>query len=342
MSGNSIVESKKNYWMNNKKGKFKNKSNVYCSNCGKHDHRYKSCQKPTTSFGVINILITTDDDSVIKNIVTDLSINVDKEGIGSKGTISISTDGIKYNGPSDIKTFCTYKDNIRFLMIRRKHTLGFLEFIRGRYNVENVDGIISLFSQMTKEEIYQIGESTLEELWTESWSSDKNKTSFQYEFEDSKLKFDKLSKGVEDDEESLNLEFYVKNVNPKWKNAEWGFPKGRRNYYETDIMCGIREFQEESGVDDGEYVILDKINPILEDLIGTDGKNYRHIYFPSISTTNKLPEIVQSNKVQSSEIGDIGWFTYEEALGMIRPNHTERKKLLTELYMYIINSIAQQ
>lgn len=328
-----------NHWMGHKKGKYKSKAKLYCSNCGKFGHPYKNCRDPITSFGVINILITTDDSSVIKNIEKQLSINVDEEGTNDQHSISISAAGIKFNGPNDMKTFCTYKDNIRFLMVRRRHTLGFLEFIRGRYNVDNVDGIILLFSQMTKEEIVQISKSTLDELWTESWSSDKNKSNFQHEFEDSKQKFNQLKHGVE---ESLNLDFYVTDVKPTWDNAEWGFPKGRRNFFETDLMCGIREFQEESGIIDGEYVILDKIKPIEEDLIGTNGINYRHIYFPAMSITNKLPEIVKNNKAQSSEIGDIGWFTYEEAMSLIRPYHTDRQKLLTELYMYIINSISQQ
>ncbi len=42
-----------------------------------------------------------------------------------------------------------------------------------------------------------------------------------------------------------------------------------------------------------------------------------------------------------NEIGDIGWFTYDEAINIIRPYHTERKKILTELYMYIINNILE-
>ena len=30
--------------------------------------------------------------------------------------------------------------------------------------------------------------------------------------------------------------------------TEWEFPKGRRNYMETDIKCALREFQEETGI----------------------------------------------------------------------------------------------
>jgi 8-oxo-dGTP pyrophosphatase MutT (NUDIX family) len=330
------------------------KQKLYCSNCGKHGHPYKNCKEAITSYGVINILITTDNNQLVETIIDKLSINNDnndnnnnnnnnneKKSVEEK--LSVSTTGIKYNGPVDMKTFCTYKDNIRFLMIRRKHTLGFLEFIRGRYNVGNVDGIIFLFSQMTSDEIKKISISTMEELWIESWHNNKIKTTYKHEYDESVKKFNKL-KNIHDcnnseDSDTVKLSFYVNNVRPKWNHAEWGFPKGRRNYYESDLMCGIREFQEESGITDGEYVILDKIKPITENLIGTNGINYKHIYYPSISTTNKSPTIIKSNKSQSNEIGDIGWYTYEEAMKLIRPYHTERKKILTELYMYIINNI---
>lgn len=335
--------SNSDHWMGHKKGKYKGKTKLYCSNCGKFGHPYKNCKDPITSFGVINILLTTDDQTVIDNLKKQMSINVDIEGTHKTHSVSILGNGINFNGPNDIKTFCTYKDNIRFLMVRRRHTLGFLEFIRGRYNVENVDGIVFLFSQMTEDEIKQISTSTLDELWAETWSSDKNKLNFLHEFEESQKKFNMLKSGVEG---SLNLDFYVTDVRSTYNSAEWGFPKGRRDFFETDLMCGIREFQEESGIEDGDYVILDKIKPIEENLIGTNGINYRHIYFPAISSTNKRLTIINTDKVQSAdkvqsnEIGDIGWFTYEEAMRLIRPYHTDRQKLLTELYMYIINSIA--
>ena len=32
-----------------------------------------------------------------------------------------------------------------------------------------------------------------------------------------------------------------------WDVPEWGIPKGRRNYQEKDLQCGLREFEEETG-----------------------------------------------------------------------------------------------
>ena len=192
---------------------------------------------------------------------------------------------------------------------------------------------------MTKEEIKKIGNHNFDFLWNDMWLSNKNKNNYQNEYIISKNKFDKL-KNMED-ENYLNLRFYIENVTPTWVTAEWGFPKGRRNLQESNIMCAIREFQEESGFKDGEYIVLDKINPIEESLIGTNGIHYKHVYYPTISMTDRIPTISPTNKQQLDEIGDIGWFAYDEAIGLLRPHHTERRKLLTQLYTYIIKSIIK-
>ena len=38
------------------------------------------------------------------------------------------------------------------LLIRRKNSLGFVDFMRGKYNLNNIDYIINLFNKMTLEE----------------------------------------------------------------------------------------------------------------------------------------------------------------------------------------------
>lgn len=313
-----------------KKLKFKN---GYCGNCGKYGHLYKNCNEPITSYGVILLKVDDTDNDINDKLVMKLTGDDD-----SRESVEINTEGIKYENVHDIRTFCNYRNNIKFLLIRRKHTLGYIEFVRGRYNIEHVDGIIFLFEQMTSREIIKIGSSTFNELWDELWLNNKNKSIYNNEYNISKHKFKKLKN---ENENYLNLDFYVDNVVPNWDYAEWGFPKGRRNYQETDFMCANREFQEETGFIDDDYIILDQIKAIEEKLIGTNGIGYRHIYYPAISDTIKQPKIDKNNKHQADEIGDIGWFTYDEAMKLIRPYHTERKKILTELYMYIMNNISK-
>ena len=67
--------------------------------------------------------------------------------------VSEMNDNISYiDYEKDSFSFCLYKDHIKFLLICRKHTLGYLEFIRGRYKINNYDNIAFLFRQMTKQE----------------------------------------------------------------------------------------------------------------------------------------------------------------------------------------------
>ena len=51
-----------------------------------------------------------------------------------------------------IVAFRIYEKNIQFLMIRRKDTLGFIDFMRGKYSIYNKDYIKNMILQMTMEE----------------------------------------------------------------------------------------------------------------------------------------------------------------------------------------------
>src|SRR5205823_4115233 len=107
--------------------------------------------------------------------------------------------------------FSKLHENINFLIIKRKHTLGYIEFIRGRYKPDNVDGIVFLFQQMTKEEINKIGTLSITELWNDFWSDPQKKILYEKEFQKTKQKFEKLKNaGNGTSNIELSLDFYVK------------------------------------------------------------------------------------------------------------------------------------
>ncbi|ARF09819.1 NUDIX hydrolase [Indivirus ILV1] len=312
---------------------MKKKSNIYCVNCDGIGHLSKNCNIPITSYGII--LLYFDNDSINEKLKNDIVNNFTNNNAYHK--IDEPT-GIAINGANDIELFCGLKNSIKFLLIRRKHTLGFLEFIRGRYIIDNIDGIIFLFKQMTPDEIMKIKTLSFDELWVDVWGSKQHKTTspiYQSEYMNSKDKYNKLK----NENISLNLNFYTDNVKPVWEFAEWGFPKGRRNIKERNIDCAIREFQEESGFDGNgnDFILLDNIEPIEETLIGTNGVNYRHIYYIAIANSKKLPKINPENQVQLDEIGDIKYMTYEDCIKMIRSHHIDRQKIITQIYIYFIN-----
>lgn len=315
---------------------MKRKGGKYCKNCGKYGHLYKLCTEPITSFGIIYISIEECDNNVIDEMINRLSTKYNNEFMINYSNIK-HTDGVNYTEAQDIEIFSEYQNKVKFLMIQRKHSLGFLEFLRGRYNIENPETISYIFMQMTPEEITIINNQSFDTMWENTWKYNKfkNTTKFNAEYVTSKEKYDNLVK-----EKEYNLDYYIKTIIPKFNSHEWGFPKGRRNFNESNIECALREFKEETELDDNHILILNKIKPIEELLMGTDGITYKHIYYPAIAKTLTELTINPTNNSQFAEIGDIGWFTYMEAITMIRPYHINRKSILTKLYMYIINILS--
>ena len=312
-------------------------SNVYyCRNCGKYGHIYKYCNEAPTSIGIILIDIkpSSKDDKIVSSITN--IFNRSKSIVPSQNIFN-GPNCIMYNNSKKILSlFGEYKNSIKFLMIRRKHSLGYIEFIRGRYKIIDFEGIVYLFAQMMKEEVDRIETWKFNDLWKEFWSTDN--PPHNNEYTKSKNKFNKLKAGIDTD---IDLVYYIHNVRLEHTHTEWGFPKGRRSNKETDLECAIREFTEETGYKKDEYIICNDIVPIVENLIGTNGRNYKHIYYIAINKKYNPISLDLNNKDQVREIGDIGWFTYDkiQSCNFLRRYHKERKKIITRLYMYIINNI---
>ena len=56
-------------------------------------------------------------------------------------------------------------DSLYFLLIQRKDSIAYVEFIRGKYNVYEEDYICKLLRGMTQKEQQQIISLTFDELW---------------------------------------------------------------------------------------------------------------------------------------------------------------------------------
>ena len=220
-------------------------------------------------------------------------------------------------------------NQIEYLMVQRKDTLGFVEFMRGKYNIENIDYIEKLISIMTYDERQKIIENDFDDLWNELWM-DKTKKQYFNEYENSKKKFYSLKMGFIHKETIVDIHEINKRTNLLYYSPEWGFPKGRRNLHETDIECANREFKEETGMKDGEYsIISDKY--YCETFFGTNNIRYKHIYYlASLNNDVELDlKVDESNVDQVTEISNISWFEYKSGLNIIRPYNLEKKEILS-------------
>ena len=144
-----------------------------------------------------------------------------------------------------IIAFRSGNPGIEYLLIRRRNTLGFLDFMRGKYPLYNKEYLLNIVNEMTNEEKNMLRTKDFDELWSFLWGVSLG---IQYRNEEriSKEKFISLKIGIIIKNSEYNLLSLLDESTTNWDEPEWGFPKGRRNYQEKDLQCAIREFEEET------------------------------------------------------------------------------------------------
>lgn len=309
--------------------KLNHHDNKYiCTNCGENGHNFKKCNQPVTSFGVIAIYIPEIYNQ--QKFIGVESINILEKYKDSNGIIC--------TGEKGLEKAVNIKNDIKFLLIMRKHTLGLMEFIRGRYKVDRVDHIGYLFRQMTPTEIALIDKSSFDQLWDFCWSGERKPSSYHHipnEYTYSRDKFEELKKS----NDAINLKYFVDHTKSICDQPEWGFPKGRRSIDEPEIFCAKREFEEETNLTKEDYTILENVQPLVEDIIGTNGVKYKHKYFLALLHTKKQIQIESNNFNQFKEIGNIGLFNTDESLNKIREYHEMRRKIIYYIYLFIVDTL---
>ena len=308
---------------------------IYCNNCGLPSHLAKRCNQPILSYGLIIIRIKNTwlnkfNNELIKNFFINKYTNnnnynnykyvkindyLDKNYIANK-----KKDDIKIYYDEVIK-------NLDFCMIRRKYTVNYIQLLRGQYDELAIDKLILLLSRLTDEELNKIKTKEFEELWNDLWMSSTKSNKIQNEYNIAKNKFDFLKK---------YLNNILNKIKTNYKNPEWEFPKGRRNDNENNIDCALREFEEETGIKKDNIIILDKINPVIENINGLNDKKYKITYYIGILKDDNIDiKLDENNIYHKIEISDIKFLNYYETNKNIRIFHEDRLFIVN----YIINFI---
>lgn len=274
----------------------------YCVNCGKSGHIFKNCNEPIISCGIICFKLDCIPLNKIETFFYNKFINIE----------DFNYDNINYYNKINF-----HRNDIKFLMIQRKHSLSYIEFIRGKYDENNHDKVNSMFELMSENEINNIKSLEFDQLWDTLWKETAKSKTFTKEYNNSKNKFIVLKNNNSFD-----------NIISKYKEPEWGFPKGRRNKYENNYECANREFIEETNLND--FVQLDRINPIEETFKGTNGVKYKHIYYIAGTEQSEI-----SYDFDNYEIGNIGWFSIDEILKLIRPYNKTKINVINQIYFFL-------
>ena len=221
-------------------------------------------------------------------------------------------------------------DDIRYLLICRKDTLGYVDFMRGKYKILSKEYLKNIFNEMTIIEKNRILESaygstsTFDDMWSSLWG-DKIGIQYRGEEKTSREKFNMLKNGIHNGDETYNIKDLIKSSTTSWDCPEWGFPKGRRNYRERDLICALREFEEESGISSRGMCVIQNLQPYEETFTGSNYKSYKHSYY----VAEAVELIPTETGFQKTEVSQVKWMTYDEAMSSIREYNIEKKDVLT-------------
>lgn len=272
-----------------------NSQKIRCTNCNQYGHHIRNCIQPISSYGIVAFRIA---DPLWDQCQT-LTLPLEK---------------------------------VEFLMIERRNTYGFVEIIRGKYKLNDIGYLRSIISETTQEEQYALLHDDFETLWRNMWGVDNK--NYKHDFEISKEKFQKINSGIEDaiTKQKCTLSQLIIENESSWKTAEWGFPKGKPNLYESAVETAEREFCEETGLMPGQYSLFENIYPFQEIFHCTNQIQYKHIYYLAYIPYNVSVVMKNDDEVMAREIGDIKWLSYKKAMNQIRSYNSEKKELLMNIY----------
>ena len=305
---------------------YRNCKPIYCCNCGKQGHIYKKCKEPITSFGVIAFKLDEGMETVLNKL---WDTNKKDHNVNSILLKAI-------------------RENVKLLLIRRKDTLGYVEFIRGKYNIDKLNMLMRTFTIMTHYELQKIKTLSFDELWCDLWlTNSHNSKKYTKEYENSKQKYTTLQTGIRNESNQfISLDVIISKCKSKYTEQEWGLPKGRKNIKETFVECADREFREETGVKEGCYEFIMDLKPLEEIFMGTNNLRYKHIYYIAQCDNTCQVSFDKTNKTQAVEISDVRWFTCNDAVKIVRPYNIAKKNIIKSsikmISSYLLNKIKNK
>ena len=271
---------------------------VFCTNCGGKGHVFRQCIAPVTSYGVIMV----------------------RPQPGFKVEEALAASPSLVTGMEN--------QSLEFLLIQRRDSLGFIELMRGRFKVTDIDYIRLHLGGITQAERDKYREGPFDLLWDGMWGLNHSHL-YKNEFEIAKAKWEHIHTGVTDlNGRVWTIDDILAGLPTPPATPEWGFPKGRRDAQESDYTCAIREMYEETGVRECDVIPIHNLEPLTESFFGTNHVHYCHKYFIIWVPPTLKVEYDDSNDHMRREIGDLQWFSLNDALLHLRPDNIEKREVL--------------
>ena len=222
---------------------------------------------------------------------------------------------------------CPLSQEYQLLMIRRKDTLGYIDFMRAKFSLYQKSYILNMMKQMTTQE---------KDVLRKKYHTIRKNEPIAFSLPEKILD---LIAGVLYKGEYYDLVTLLDEsdrIGPAFMEPEWGFPKGRRNALESDYDCALREFCEETGYSKLLVGTIRNMMPLEEIFTGSNYNSYRHKYYLMFMKYN---DSLSCSTFQKSEVSSMEWKTIPECLDAIRPYNLEKKRVVHNVYQCLNRTI---
>ncbi len=186
------------------------------------------------------------------------------------------------------------------LMIKKRSTYAFAEFVRGMYDPYKNCDLEYMFSMMNIVEKSMIQTKDFQTIWNYC-NGPPIKNMERAIYTRALKKYNMLiGRGAE----------VLPNLISNTKNATllWEIPKGRPNKKEAPIVSAMREFEEETGLPKKAYRLLVDEGPI-EYTFHDCGVKYKYVYFLAIMDGNTTPTYDYRNQHMLMELSELRFMT---------------------------------
>ena len=229
----------------------------------------------------------------------------------------------------------TYEKNkyLKYMICQRRDSIAFIQFMRNLIEEHEIERYIGL---MTKEEkkrcLEYFSKNDPLTIWKDLWVNNRSKIYRQ----DYKYCSEHFMKNVE-----KYIELF-KNDDIGLEENTWFFPKGRKNDYESDLDCALREFEEETNIP-STHITVDKNNVFEEFYIGSNNLLYKTVYFTAyipfmpIKKYKFYPYNIRP-KFISGEVYDFEWLDYQTTHKLL---NKEKSQVLENINNFLKRSFKK-
>jgi len=113
-------------------------------------------------------------------------------------------------------------------------------------------------------------------------------------------------------------------------NGVWGFPKGKNDKHQNEVMCALREVYEETGLLSASLTIK-PCAAVVENF-----KQWTYKYFiAEVKNADAFDKLISSSvqMTMKSEVSEVVWRSFGDALDLIPRVMQEKRDLLTSLHI---------